>query len=380
MHVSQPSTVPPAALSSASRAGAPTGDAKEGGPSRDLSRVAELDVLRGLAASGVVVYHYTSNYDRLWGHPQPLAFTFPWGAYGVQLFFMISGFVILMSIERSRRLVDFGAARFFRLYPAYWAAAITTFFVVHWLGLPGREYDIPTLLINFTMLQGFFGVPDVDGPYWTLRVELWFYIIMAAIFALGLRRHVLAAFAAFTLFGFTEQWLFSLDQVRGWWRVEATMPILHHAPFFLFGISLYKLRMGAVRSAIFGLAVAMICACAWQSWAKVGIHLLLMGVVFVATQRRLTWLCHPAFLYLGTISYGLYLIHGHIGYALIRQAYGLGWDGRLAIAVAIGVAIALGSALTFGVERPANRWLRNWWSALASVRSPKLAAADARGG
>lgn len=54
-------------------------------------RILELDALRGLAALAVVLFHYTTRYDQLFGYSEPLAVNVSWGHYGVDLFFMISG-------------------------------------------------------------------------------------------------------------------------------------------------------------------------------------------------------------------------------------------------------------------------------------------------
>src|SRR6185436_18721223 len=100
---------------------------------RESGRIGEVDALRGLAALAVVFYHYGQRYREL-GADAYLSAKFPgqfpmngeplawvsWGHYGVQLFFMISGFVILMTISKVRSLKEFALLRFVRLYPAFW--------------------------------------------------------------------------------------------------------------------------------------------------------------------------------------------------------------------------------------------------------------------
>jgi peptidoglycan/LPS O-acetylase OafA/YrhL len=86
-------------------------------------RLHELDVLRGLAALCVVVSHYTSYSARyLSGAPFGVLVPTIYGFYAVLLFFMISGFVIYFTLERSRTWQDFAVSRVSRLYPAYWTA------------------------------------------------------------------------------------------------------------------------------------------------------------------------------------------------------------------------------------------------------------------
>ena len=100
---------------------------KEGSPS---ARVVELDALRGIAAVAVVAYHYTTRYAEQIGHAGGLPLSIAFGNYGVQLFFLISGFVIFMTLERTRSAMDFVVSRFSRLFPAYWAAMAITAAVI----------------------------------------------------------------------------------------------------------------------------------------------------------------------------------------------------------------------------------------------------------
>ena len=74
----------------------------------------------------VVIYHYTTKYQELYGHTGSTLIDLRAGRNGVQLFFAISGFVIFMTLERTKKPLDFIVSRFSRLYPAYWAALLLT--------------------------------------------------------------------------------------------------------------------------------------------------------------------------------------------------------------------------------------------------------------
>ena len=135
-------------------------------------RFRELDVLRGLAALSVVFFHYSFHGTRYFNN---YPFFFWPGEYGVHLFFVISGFVIYYTIERSRTVQDFLFSRFSRLYPTYWVALAILFV---WAVLdPARRLWWHAFAVNFTMLQRFVDFPDVDTVYWTLGVELVFYAL-----------------------------------------------------------------------------------------------------------------------------------------------------------------------------------------------------------
>ncbi len=135
--------------------------------SNNGNRLVEVDALRGLAALAVVLFHHTTRFGELFQPVSPTSISFPDGHHGVNLFFIISGFVIFMTLEKTSRPMDFVVSRFSRLFPAYWAAIILTFFITHLLGLPGKLVDAAAAIGNLVMIHGLFGIPHVDGVYWT---------------------------------------------------------------------------------------------------------------------------------------------------------------------------------------------------------------------
>ena len=80
-------------------------------------RINELDTFRGIAAMAVLLYHYTSRYNEFFDSTSVLSFSYGW--MGVPLFFMLSGFVITLTVNRCKSPFDFLYRRFIRLYPTY---------------------------------------------------------------------------------------------------------------------------------------------------------------------------------------------------------------------------------------------------------------------
>ena len=160
-------------------------------PQRD--RLFEIDLLRFLAALSVVFFHYTFLADV--GHDIPVA-ALPdiaqisrYGYLGVELFFMISGFVILLSAH-GRSTTAFVHSRIVRLFPAYWlAVTLTTASLVMW-GHDRFTVSLGQYLANLTMLHKFFGVRHIDGVYWTLIVELKFYFLVWLLLRTGAMSHL----------------------------------------------------------------------------------------------------------------------------------------------------------------------------------------------
>ncbi len=93
-------------------------------------RITELDALRGLAALGVVLYHFLTRFQEMYGREHLAFWDFNVGGYGVWLFFMLSGYVIFMTLDRTRSLFDFAVGRASRLFPTFWVAVAVSFAVV----------------------------------------------------------------------------------------------------------------------------------------------------------------------------------------------------------------------------------------------------------
>ena len=118
-------------------------------------------------------------------------YIFHYGYLGVQLFFMISGFVIFLTLERSNWL-DFTVHGFTRLNPAYWICILITFLIMNLS--PYSHEQVPDFLLyfNLTMFQHWFGIRDLDLAYWTLNLELSFYVIMAIALVIGQLKNYIA--------------------------------------------------------------------------------------------------------------------------------------------------------------------------------------------
>ena len=175
-------------------------------------RVVFLDVIRGLAALCVLLQHTTEESTSFSPMHRPFLFwSFRWfnlGRAGVAAFFLVSGFVIPYSLERANSLRTFWISRFFRLFPLYWFSILVVV-LYHFAGndmmIRGyMEVWKRVLLINMTMLQGLipaaisrslgigeYGVPHAIGLYWTLTLELIFYVLFSALFALGVNKRTL---------------------------------------------------------------------------------------------------------------------------------------------------------------------------------------------
>ncbi|MFC7530786.1 acyltransferase family protein [Actinoplanes sp. GCM10030250] len=156
------------------------------GPRPTGPRLAWLDALRGYAAVVVALFHLSPV---VLGSPRHLDVyrQFDLGKYGVLLFFLVSGYVIPMSLERHGSLRRFWIGRIFRIYPAY----LFTIVIAFGLAAAGL-YRLPeqvgtetttTVLGHATMLVDLLGVRGIVRPFWTLSFEMLFYLVVAGLFA-----------------------------------------------------------------------------------------------------------------------------------------------------------------------------------------------------
>lgn len=320
-----------------------------------------MDALRGIAALGVMAYHYTVRYPESVAQRSPQTTLFAQGHLGVDLFFVISGFVIFLTLSRSSSIAEFAWNRFARLFPTYWIAIILTFVTTYWSDLTSLKVTIPQALINSTMAQYWLGVPHVDIVYWTLEVELAFYVCVGTIAAFGLLHRA-------------EVWI-------GAWLLVQTMvhliamtdhpipPIIRHTfllnrgHFFFVGILFYRIKtLGPSRSRTF-----LIFACigmAWLAREKLDEYehaVTLAGVslvFFLFIHQRLIWLRLAWLEFFGRISYPLYLLHNNIGCVIISKLERLGMHGMWWLLIPSALSIGLATLIHVTIEIPSHHWLR----------------------
>ncbi|WP_196250838.1 acyltransferase [Cellulomonas sp. JZ18] len=333
---------------------------------RAASRLVALDALRLVAALAVVVYHFTARESSVWGPDQDrvLGAVAPWTSYGSlgpELFFVISGFVILMSAW-GRTTVAVVASRIGRLYPSYWVAVLLTGLLLLVVWPEGKHVTPGQVAVNLTMLQSALGVPHVDGVYWTLWTELRFYVLVGVLVLVGVtRRRVLAVAFLWPPVALGVAHL-GLDDL-------ASLLVADYAPLFAAGMALFVVhREGhaplpwAAVAANTALAVVLVTPSRAAVLERVtgivpstaglaaGVVLCVVLVAAVALTP-LARLDRPAVVAAAALTYPLYLVHQYWGLWTI----GLVADhvpAWVAVAAAVAVSVALAWAVHRLVEAP----------------------------
>jgi peptidoglycan/LPS O-acetylase OafA/YrhL len=335
-----------------------------------------IDALRLVVALYVAVYHWlASDYSSAaWGQDPggvfPSAASWaPYGWLGVEVFFVISGFAICLSCW-GRSLGDFFQSRVTRLYPAYWAAVLLTAVVASLTPAAGRPSTFREVLVNLTMLHEPAGVRAVDGVYWTLWVEMRFYLLFAFVVWGGLTFRRVTAFAlAWTLL--------SVFATRAGSDLLYALAMPKFAPYFLVGIGLYLIhRFGhqlttwlvIAANAVLGFHHAVermehqaadVVHQDLHAWV-VGVILLCgSGVVLAAASGSLDWVRWGWVSWAGALTYPVYLLHDRMGLGLIHWLYVDNDVSAYAVVPVTLVATLVAAWLVHRfVERPLARWLK----------------------
>ncbi|WP_371678256.1 acyltransferase family protein [Streptomyces sp. NBC_01276] len=347
--------------------------ARSTGEPADRPRLRILDGLRILAAVLVLMHHYTRQ--EVWGRD-----AFGWltmvGRYswmGVELFFMISGFVICMSAW-GRPLGSYLRSRVIRLGPAYWFCVLLTMGVLLAVGKPfgGAGPGLSQVLTNLTMFQTPLGNAELDPSYWTLWSELRFYLIFAAVAWTGLTYRKVLNFC----------WIWTVASLLA---PGSGLPILNvlanptYSPLFISGICFYLIRREGPRAG----EPWVLLAFSWlltQRWLNDIVHwntvkgdrlswemcLLVVTLCYVVMAAvALGWLDRIDWRWLsvaGAMSYPLYLLHQQIGVTLLRM-----WrqdvEPWTLLLSATAVMLLASWLIQRFVERPAARRLKRFLEA-----------------
>lgn len=317
-------------------------------------RQLSLDGLRGIAALSVVIYHYFFRIDEIYNTgSNEMDWTY-FGHFGVHLFFMISGFVIFMSISKETKPINFIISRFSRLYPAYFFAVIITFTVVYIFGLQGREVKIFDALLNLLMFQEFLGIPHVDGVYWTLTVEITFYFWCLVLILI--KKIDLLTFALFSFL-----FLFFTAEIlpENIYKIIGKLFFINYVSFFLLGVVTYKLKSECLRYRNVLQILLIFTMLFINSENEDFIVYCFIYILFLlGVYDVLKFLKFKIFIFMGEISYSLYLVHQNIGYVIITKMMNADISKLAAALVAFIVSLFLAKLMYTYIELKLSKYIK----------------------
>ncbi|MEM5472861.1 acyltransferase [Hoeflea sp. AS60] len=345
-----------------------------------------MDLLRFAAAMTVAIYHFLYRGAQEGGY---LDHTFgaagvsvSLGYLGVNLFFMISGFVIIWSAS-GRDWYGFSVSRLARLYPAHLVAMTITFLVMAWWAQPPFTTSVFQWLANLTMLAPMFGASFMDGAYWSIVIEIIFYGWVAIGLLSGvLPRHTDSVVAIWMVLVMVNNTMLGSRPVELLFLTE-------YGSYFALGVMVWRitsLGRSGLRLLVAGLALIMTFHAAevqrLEVIARLGeassaqivatanagiIAAFLLAAVLGPHIKAGRWM-----LMLGGISYPFYLIHQNAGYIVINAtAPTIGKWSAVALALALSLAVSwwifariepAGRAVIRALFSPAARFLPRTFS------------------
>lgn len=339
-----------------------------------------LDGLRGVAALAVVLFHFNGTLKDHHFHLMPkwIDSLFEFGHYGVQIFFVLSGFVIAYSLRKERMtppfIFRFFVRRSLRLDPPYWVV-VAFMLALSFLGSvtfnKGKEFLVTPneVLLNLFYLPDFFQIPRLLPVAWTLCIEIQFYLFFVLV--LMLYQYLIAKLPSYKLLFF--HLIFSSLMVAAVlqntsWAFLPDMPglfIPYWYSFFLGCLVCWRM-LGYLSASILWINFIFIGSyAAWQvSVDALAVLFVALTIHAVAEGGMMHRVLNSSFIqYCGRISYTLYLIHWPIGMKCMDL--GLRFYGHLIdSAFAAALLMIASGAITFiaahlfylAIENPSLRF------------------------
>lgn len=315
--------------------------------------MAIVEPLRGLAALSVCWYHFTTAASVF--PPGPVRRSGAYGWLGVECFFVISAFVIPLSMYRGGFELRTGwrtflAKRVTRLDPPYLVAVAVSVALLYASarapGFAGRPtaLSVPQLLAHLGYVNAFLGYGWVNPVFWTLAIEFQYYLLIALVYGLVAARDARVRVAAVAGLG-------ALGVVPA-----GDAFVLHFLAVFALGIATFQHHVGLIGPRTYAaLLLLLTAAAAWVLGPAVAGVAVATGLVIAFVRVRTP----RVLLFLGTISYSLYLLHVPIGTRVVslggRVARGEAAE-LVTVFGALAVSVGAAYAMYRWVERPARLW------------------------
>jgi len=334
--------------------------APDGAPRQPLaSRLAIVDLLRVIAALSVMWYHFGFR-----TRSELVRSTTHWGFTGVQVFFVVSGFIIPWALARGGFSWPRDAGRFIlkrtlRLDPPYLVASALSALLIwlewRFLGSVGPAPTFPwtTTLAHLGYLNGVLGLGWYNGNCWTLGIECQFYLAVVALLPLIVSTSSPIQFG-FHALGLAASWA-AVALVTGPAAVHSPW-LLQWLPLFLMGIAAFQRFSGQLPTLAFLAVIAAAAIVAAATGSPAGAlagALASLAIAFVSLPH------HPWIVAAASLTYSFYLLHEPIGSRAVSLVSRMG-SGPLVnlVALAAGIGSSLVAAWLFFilVERPALSW------------------------
>jgi len=316
------------------------------------SRLPSIDALRGIASLAVCWFHMTNGY----AEDSLVRTSGRYGWLGVEVFFVLSGFIIPYAMFSGGYVFRSGwkifiSKRILRIEPPYLLAILMVFALAHassmapgFKGAPPPEFVSMQTLLHVGYLAGIAGYPWLNPVFWTLAIEFQFYLLVSLVFG-GLshktKRVVL---------------LMNLSLLFTSLLLSSELFVFRYLGLFMLGIVAFQYQAKILqkrKAAVFFFVATAV------TWLTLGWMVALIGsLTSLLIVSNVTFDKHMSVVWLGSISYSLYLVHVPVGGRVVNlgRRYVESQTGELFLSlIALGVSLIAAYAFYLVVERPSKR-------------------------
>jgi peptidoglycan/LPS O-acetylase OafA/YrhL len=306
---------------------------RDGFRAAGAQRFLALDTLRGVAILMVIFGHYLPDRLVFGGLAHQVSSL---GRGGVMLFFLLSGYLIFRNVER-QDAVTFLSRRLFKIFPAY-SINVALIFALGYLSTDHTSLNLKLLLANLFMVQDVFGQEMLNGVYWTLLIEIKFYVFITLQYLVLRDRGTIAIMVA----------VIAVNSVIWWTRGYASL-LLTFFPTFYVGIQIYRaesrnwdrIRVLRLAGAVGLVALSLLM---FEQQLPYWCAVYLIGEAAVLSLFLRSDISNRTLNFFGRISYSDYLYHVLLGYLLFTLiGTAITWTGNLAglvLVIAATTAVA----------------------------------------
>lgn len=259
--------------------------------SHPKQHISQVDYIRAIASVAVALFH-------LGGKVLPVL---KYGWLGVQMFFLLSGFIICWAMPlpyQPKNSGRFILKRLIRIEPPY-IISIALILLLNFIFIGNYRPDWPNVAFHLAYLNTYFGKPALNPVYWTLGIEFQFYLFVALLFPLFISKW--------------GKWLLPLLCLLRLWIDIPQVALFSVFPMFVLGMQYYLYRTRQCDKIYFIISTAVATICLYHFWGLLPACATLFALLILILPLK----SNPVVLFLAKISFSLYLTHDIVGSRLV---------------------------------------------------------------
>ena len=317
------------------------------------NKIMDIEALRGIALLLVLLFHFFSRFHSLFmSKATTFKFGFlfhDFGSLGVAIFLLVSGYFMISKQNNSQ--INYIIKRLIRLWPAYFLSICICFLVKYIWVLPGRIVSFKEFLLNIFFVNGFMGVHYVDGAHWYLTVLVSAILIFSFIQKLSYKHRQYIYWGCLTIL----LTLFFFHISNSYVRL-----MRNNLPIIIMGACLADINRRNIKLASITFIVALLSCFVFKHYSYNYLIILLIVVLLflLAIKQNCFIFKSKILIWLGTISYPIYLIHQDMGYELMYNLMKYFGEYKVWMSfAAICLGILLGVIIYF-IDKKTQRKIR----------------------